>query len=163
MRNRFLLLTIFLSGFAFGQNVELIQKFDKGDENTPVFFARNLIPEYKLVKTRKIDSTYGDEIYYTYLPKSTSDEKIKEFLQNNLDNEAIIIAYRAYGSSRSFRSVQGKCNKIMPFWIKEIKPDTKIVAGQRDGFIYKNEEKNIKYYLTATETDYINCSFSRIK
>jgi hypothetical protein len=162
MKNKYLLLTLFLSCFAFCQNIELITKFDKGDQNTPEFLAQNLIPEYKLVKTSKTDSIYGDEIYYYYLPKTTSDEKVKQYLQNNINSNEVTLSYMVYGVSHKFSKARGKCSVILPFWIKEIKPDTKITEGHRDSFIYENSEKKIKYYLTATETDYINCSFSKI-
>ncbi|MCU7615647.1 hypothetical protein NZ698_00435 [Chryseobacterium sp. PBS4-4] len=161
MKNIFLLLLF--SGFALGQNVELIQKFDNGDENTPTFFATKIIPEYKLIKTKKIDSVYGDQIYFIYLPKKTSDENITLYLQNNLDSEAVTLSYRAYGSTLKFNSIKAKCSIILPFWITEIKPDTKIVEGQRNSFIYDNPEIKVKYYLTTTETDYKNCSVSKIK
>lgn len=155
------LLLLLFSFFAFGQNVELIQKINKGNE-APLLLAKNLVPEYKLIKTSKIDSRSGNEFSYTYLPNTTSDEKINEYKAGGVNSDAVTLTYTGSADNYSFRSVKGKCSVLLPFWIKEIKPDTKINERQRDSFIYENTEHKIKYYFTATEIGYKNCHFSRI-
>lgn len=157
------ILFLLFSGLVFGQNIELLQNIQKGDENTPAFLAEKVLPEYKLVHTYKLDSLYGDEITYVYLPSSTPEEKVLEYNQGGYDFNAVTLSYMVNGKFFTFVSAKGKCEKLLPFWKKEIQPNTIIVEGHRDNFSYKNPSENIDYYLTASDTKYSTCNFTNMK
>ena len=140
---------LLLSGFAFGQNVELLRKLQNGDNATPGFLAEQLIPSYKLIKTKTFDNIYGDETYFTYLPKETSEKDIADYLENRTNGNAITISYVGSGNHYTLIDITGKCELIFDFWKKQIQPNIQVknsVDVSQD-FHFVDAENNIDYYF----------------
>lgn len=153
MKNRILSLLLLLSGFVFGQNVELLKQLQRGSENLPEEFSKLIIPDYKVVEKSKAEPT----IYYYYIPENSTDKEIKEYQISGGHKDLIKISYNVYGNRYILDSVMGDCDRLFSIWNKEIHDDGKLEKYKT--YVYKQD--NISYFFTNNGES--RCSINNLK
>lgn len=151
------LLFLLLSCFAFGQNIELLKSLQKGDENTPSLLAEKMLPAYKFVHTYTLDTREGDEVYFIYLPKNTTDEEVNEYKSGGGNGNELILSYLKRGPFYTFSIADGKCEVLIPFWKREIQPNVKVEKDFIDGYMYESPENKIKYRISPNDYTFDKC------
>jgi|GEM_PF-5795235 len=152
-----LLLLLLLSGFAFGQNIPMLQKMQNSDKDLIKYVSNILIPNYKAVKGSKFETLDGMMYEYYYLPNDTSAEKIEEFKNNGMNDDAVNLSFIVNGDNYTFVKVAGKCSILMPFWRKEIQSDLQIKKGVREDFNFNYADGAIRYLLHSSDVNYYYC------
>ncbi|OWK99279.1 hypothetical protein AP75_01975 [Kaistella haifensis DSM 19056] len=136
------LIFLFISGLVFGQNVELLQKANSGDETFAQTFTKNIYPDYKLV------DSYKEGLNYTYVlvPEKTSEAEVKDCKLGNPCKIGVSVVYKVINGNYVFSSAKGDSESLFAFWTKEVQPAEKTTAIKS----YKNKEAKVWYNLEPT-------------
>jgi hypothetical protein len=136
-----LLFFLLLSCLTFGQNVELLQKLQSGNETSPIFLAEKLLPGYKLLDT----SSKGLNHFFYYLPNDAQDDEINQWRLGNSNKRSITLKYKVVNSVYTFSEVEGFFDPLISFWKKEIQPAPQETIYHT--YIYKDIEKKLWFTL----------------
>lgn len=136
------LFLLLFSCFAFGQNIELLQKVQSSDSTLPTFLAEKLLPDYKSLYEEP-----GSDLYpsYTYLPKDASDKEMQQCKLGNNCDRAITLKYQVINSVYTLTEIIGPFDELFSLWKKEIQPDPKETRNHT--YIYKDTDHKIWFNL----------------
>ena len=137
-----LLLFVLLSGFAFGQNVELLKKANNGDETFAKNFAKDIYPNYVMIDTYKEGLNYN----YILVPENTSKTDVEDCKIGNPCKMGVSVVYKVINGNYIFSSAKGDSESLFAFWTKEVQPAEK----STDIKSYKNKDAKVWYNLEPT-------------
>ncbi|WP_312394718.1 hypothetical protein [Chryseobacterium sp.] len=134
------LLFLFVSSLSFAQDYAFIDKIQSSDETLPAYLAEKFIPGYKFVKNNYPLPT----VYYLYLPNSTPESKVQEYIKGGYNPNEIRLNYNVEDGYYTFESMFGDCDLVWKVWTKYIQPEPK-ERKPREGYTFTNKEKRIIY------------------
>lgn len=142
------LIFLLLTTFAFGQNTELLQKANHGDEAFAKTFVNSIYPNYKTVDSYKEGMNYN----YILVPENTSEADVQDCKLGNPCKMGVSVVYKVINGNYIFSSAKGDSKSLFAFWQKEIDSNLK---GGSDISTYKNKDAKIWYNLEPTPKTWI--------
>lgn len=156
-----LLFCLLISGLAFGQNVELLQKMNNSDSLFTRELAMRIFEGYKILPKRpqdkKTTKVFEQFLSYTLMPKDATEKDISDYMNGYGCDNCVGISFERQTRGGNYylkikgetyfvlKEASGEFLTMFPFWKKEVQPEstTDKTYESRPVYTYKNKEQKI--------------------
>lgn len=162
MKNKLLPLVLLLSGFVFGQNVELLKNSNNSDSLFTRDFSLKLFPGFKILPETALEKKYKIRkinIIYSLINNDATDKEISDYINGYGCDRCVSVEFQKLSKGANgdlgikgttyfvFKEARGKFLQLFPFWQTYVQPEatTDKTYESHPSYIYKNSENNVWY------------------
>lgn len=162
MKNRFLLLTLLLSGFAFSQNIDELKKLNGSDSLFTKKFVADLLPNHQLISK---EEKFG-KLSFVLIPNDASENDKSEYDRGNHCKKCVFVEFMKLSKDGNsdlnikgidyyvFQQATGNFLSMFPYWQKFVEPNAtnKKTFAKHPLYTYRNLDNKLNLVFRRTDS-----------